>query len=186
MTMCWAQLTPEEKCAAVRPLAAEGLTSSQIAAALKEGFGPVSRSSVLGLCHRNGIPLGAGSSSAEKARPGLAGEGQRHSKAIRPQAAATLKPERRSHAALRGLTREEQAIRAKTSYHPGGPVAFLALEPECCRWPLWDREKPQDGGFYCGAPRADGASYCTHHQELARVPTAALKVSGLARLGRAA
>lgn len=44
------------------------------------------------------------------------------------------------------------------------PVAIADLENHHCRWPL-----EVDGaeiGFFCGAPRVEGCSYCSSHQSL--------------------
>ncbi len=45
-------------------------------------------------------------------------------------------------------------------------VALLDLQPQHCRWPLWQTgEAP---GLYCGAKREPACSYCAEHKFIAR------------------
>lgn len=46
------------------------------------------------------------------------------------------------------------------------PVALVDLTNRSCRWPIETDEA--ELGFFCGAPRVDGCSYCNSHLNLAK------------------
>jgi GcrA cell cycle regulator len=57
-----------------------------------------------------------------------------------------------------------------------GTATVLTLGVHMCRWPIGD---PQDDGFtLCGRRKADGASYCVAHGQLAHRPRQAKHSAG--------
>lgn len=173
--LSWRELTPDGKAAIVRPLAAEGLSSSQIAARVSRTYGTVSRSAVLALCSRARIKLagsGRGKPSAVRRLPVRAPEEEPRKVLKFPAAPSTGA----SFAADAGLSAERRADMSAKSLAPGGAVSFLDLGAHHCRWPVWGHvERPEAGGEYCGAWTAPGKRYCCGHALLSYKPAPARK-----------
>lgn len=134
----------------------EGLSASQIAAALGGG---VTRNAVIGKVHRLGL--------SARGRPGQAST----PRPARPKV-VDAKPEPRPQS-----TQPEAKLPAAL---PGSPVALdidipvservsiLELRDSMCRWPLGDPTK-SDFGF-CGGKAVMGLPYCSHHCQIAYQP----------------
>lgn len=156
--IAWRALSPAEKADAVAPLAADGLTSAQIALAL----GAPSRDAVIGVCWRNGIklmwkPVNEASGAEQRAyaaqrrwRPLRANTPRSEVKAANRE----LKPVR-----LPTLRRSEVARRRPA---PMRGIEITAAPRDACRFPLW--AEGDDHRRVCGAAAAAG-SWCEHHRQ---------------------
>lgn len=147
--------TDEQKMRAAK-LWQEGRSASEIAA----GFG-VSRSSVIGIAHRNrdlfpNKPVSAKTNRAPK--PG---------RMARPFVIRKVKP------AWPGVGAMLEAVAIvdmpDPSFVPSNPVTILALDSRTCRWPLWPiSEHPGAAGLYCGETTDGDSAWCRHHRLAAR------------------
>ena len=45
------------------------------------------------------------------------------------------------------------------------PVLFVDAKGRQCRYPLWDDATPAEKRMVCGAPAAEGASWCVGHSK---------------------
>lgn len=142
----WKSMTSDERTEAIRPLADERMSASEIAAC----FTNVTRSAVIGHATRHGVAL----RSQENRRP------------------ATPRPphkpvERRAPVRL-VFERAAPPPPPKPIKH--GPVPFgEAISRGLCKWPLWDRlnDLPFSSPC-CGAPRAAAGPYCAEHAREAK------------------
>lgn len=148
---------------------AEGLSASQIAAALGGG---VTRNAVIGKVHRLGLSgrVKAGPAAAQRpARP-------------RPASPAGAAPATQAGDAPRATTSEaEPAPRtgnqldtrwaAEDAALPESlRVSIFELRDSMCRWPLGDPAKPDFA--FCGAKSVGGLPYCGYHCRIAYQPAA--------------
>ena len=142
----------------------EGLSASQIAAELG-----VTRSAVLGKCHRLGL---ARKASTEVSSP----RSQQASRPLDPPATAELAMEpgpkpvtnTASHQPAeqpRGHSRPVEA----GSLGPKG-LTIMELREGTCRWPLGDPTTPEFR--YCGGGAVPGLPYCAQHAQIAYLPAA--------------
>ena len=141
---------------------AEGLSASQIAAALGGG---VTRNAVIGKVHRLGLSGRAKAGGAAVQRPSKAP----------PAAAAVPTPE-----SLRAVAREaetrasagpaEETWADDAAIPLSQRVSILELRDSMCRWPIGDPSKPDFA--FCGARSVTGLPYCAHHCRVAYQPAA--------------
>ena len=145
----------------------EGLSASQIAAALGGG---VTRNAVIGKVHRLGL--------SGRAKPGAAA-------AVRPAKARPAAP------AATQLDAGRISLLARAPEQPAGPtlvadarwgddeqaeipesqrVSIMELRESTCRWPLGDPSKPDFS--FCGGRAVTGLPYCGHHCRIAYQPAA--------------
>ncbi|MBG6178331.1 hypothetical protein IWQ55_006188 [Labrenzia sp. EL_208] len=196
----WSELSPQEKAGVCRHyVCRKGLSSTQAAIAISGEYGPVTRNSVIGTCHRNNIPMTAGhivrsaneitksstrnGKAARKAKPkgrqcpGAAETRPKDTPSSRTRTrkevfnAFEMRPERESAAEAEGLSKADQVELGSKSLRAGGAVSLADLGPRTCRWPVWSfHDKPEGGGSYCGAACETEDSYCGAHKRLAYVP----------------
>jgi GcrA cell cycle regulator len=150
----------DERVELLSKLWGEGLSASQIAAALGGG---VTRNAVIGKVHRLGLSgrAKAGTPAAQRparprspAQPGpIAEPAILASPAAGPTAAPELAP-----------VLQEVAIPESKR------VGILELRDSMCRWPLGDPSKPDFA--FCGARAVTGLPYCGHHCQIAYQPAA--------------
>lgn len=141
----------------------EGLSASQIAAALGGG---VTRNAVIGKVHRLGLSGRAKAGQPAGTRPAKPraaavsaspAEASMVSDAADPQPEATpaTLPDRRWRS-------EEVAIPESTR------VTILELRESMCRWPIGDPTSPDFG--FCGTRAVTGLPYCAEHCRVAYQP----------------
>jgi GcrA cell cycle regulator len=139
----------EEMNERLNALWAEGLSATQIAAAL----GSVSRNAVLGKVHRLGLP---GRDKIARARKPPV---KRRYRFILPPILATPKP-----------LRVEPVV-------PVVPVVpgcrFDELTATVCRWPIGEVGEADFG--FCGEQTNQHAPYCAHHLRIAYLPVKAAR-----------
>ena len=134
-----------ERIEQLRSLWRDGLSASQIAAAL----GGVTRNAVIGKAHRLGL---TGRPSPIKSRPaGMPRPRVRRPKLERPQVAA--------RPAAAAPARRIEPAPVELEDMPGATI--LTLTDRICKWPVGD---PRDTNFhFCGRVSAEGVPYCTEH-----------------------
>lgn len=140
-----ASVWTDERVVQLRSLWADGLSCSQIAAAMGEGL---TRNAVIGKIHRLGM--------GEKAHP------LRKARAPKPRREPVFisREEKARRQAIRGVAR--LIGWDIPTFEPQPPaeslhVSLLDLGPNSCRYP------EGDGPFlFCGQPRMLGSSYCEH------------------------
>ena len=153
----------EDRVELLSKLWAEGLSASQIAAALGGG---VTRNAVIGKVHRLGL--------SGRAKPGSASS---------PRPAPKPRPAVQAGAPAEGV-RAAPAREATGSPNGGGPVdmrwanepalpesqrvSILELRDSMCRWPIGDPSKPDFG--FCGGSAVASLPYCGHHCRIAYQP----------------
>ncbi len=148
----------EERVERLGRLWGEGLSASQIAAALGGG---VTRNAVIGKVHRLGLS-GRGKTGQptvpRPAKPRLA-----PAAAVEPIRAAA------PQAAEPGKAGPGPAVAVRDAAIPvSARVSILDLRETMCRWPLGDPTRPDFG--FCGARSASGLPYCDHHCQIAYQP----------------
>lgn len=133
-------------------LAAEGLSTSQIAAELGNG---ISRNAVIGKMHRDGIE-----SKNSRGWPGV------KKPDARPRIVRKRAPRKVSTDIVVGSSKPPTPICEEAFVAgPDGGVSLFDKANDQCSWPL-------DNGNYCGASVTLGrngrpVSYCRHHQDVA-------------------
>ena len=138
----------------------EGLSASQIAAALGGG---VTRNAVIGKVHRLGLSGRAKSGGQAQQRPAKP-------RAALPAASDVPRlPVRDAEAGIRPAPPpdarwEDEAVAIPESQR----VSILELRDSMCRWPLGDPSKPDFA--FCGGRAVVGHPYCTHHCRIAYQP----------------
>ena len=137
----------------------EGLSASQIAAALGGG---VTRNAVIGKVHRLGL-----SGRAKSATPAA----QRPSKPRPvPPAAEAGEIAPAPPRAVQGWSSPSTDMRWASEPDPvsGQLVSILDLRDSMCKWPVGDPAKPDFG--FCGGRAVSGLPYCGHHCRMAYQP----------------
>ncbi|TJW14379.1 MAG: hypothetical protein E5W82_10405 [Mesorhizobium sp.] len=157
----WGRMNRDERIAAVRAGVKDGLSTSQIAAAI----GGCTRNSVIGLAHRVRIELTFPRNGAPKKR-----------------AAKEVKPKRITPAKQETPTKLTRAPEPLTTALVKKMPVIVDSEPTYefpdihyrvhledvksgqCRRPTWNDDKRPDVTvyFYCGKPVRAGSSYCWH------------------------
>ncbi len=139
----------------IKKLWAEGLSASQIAAAV----GNITRNAVIGKVHRLGL---SGRSPRKPARV-----------AIPPRPRAIILkpvlPRSKILAPVLGETppRAPRVI-PELEQAPDGQVRLVDLKESTCHWPIGD---PMEEGFhFCGRSKSSGVPYCAHHAAIAYNP----------------
>lgn len=142
----------------------EGLSASQIAAALGGG---VTRNAVIGKVHRLGLSgrVKAGAPAPQRpAKPKSISPGQPASEPARPTV----------DQAGTGTGTVETAADHRWARDIALPeskrVGILELRDSMCKWPIGDPSKPDFA--FCGARSASGMPYCTDHCRIAYQPAA--------------
>jgi GcrA cell cycle regulator len=144
-------------------LRSEGLSASQIAAELG-----VTRSAVLGKCHRLGL---ARKASTKVSSP----RSQQASRPLDPPATAepAMEPGPKP---LTNTARHQPAEQPRELSRPVeagslGPkgLTIMELREGTCRWPLGDPTTPEFR--YCGGGAVLGLPYCAHHAQIAYQPS---------------
>ena len=159
----------DDRVALLSKLWVEGLSASQIAAALGGG---VTRNAVIGKVHRLGL-----SGRGKAGQPAA----QRPSKPRPPAAAGPDGGERPAHEASAATSSAESAsgpahpvpLRSEVALVQlpvSERVNILDLRDTMCRWPIGDPSSPDFG--FCGARSVTGLPYCSHHCSLAYQPAA--------------
>ena len=148
-----------DECAFLQLKAEEGYSASEIAMALRKGFGrDFSRNAVIGRLHRMGIK------SVKPDRHVV-----RHVKAGSAAMPAKLTP-------ARAAISQNAVVKAVLAKPPALPViaqsdfvcrrvSIMALQTGVCRWPLG--EVGSDDFAFCGNPSDRSAVYCPNHTLIA-------------------
>jgi len=154
----------DERIALLTKLWTDGLTASQIAAALGEA---TTRNAVIGKAHRLGLsgrpspvrsprPARAAASRPSKPRPlNSAGRIPLLAKSGDPSRPSQVEPQMRTIIPMAEI--------------PLGPsVSLLKVTDKMCKWPIGH---PGDEGFrFCGSSSRDGSPYCEGHAQMAYQP----------------
>lgn len=152
-------LWTDEKVEHLKRLWLEGISASQIALTLGEGF---TKNAVIGKIHRSKI------NGAERPKSERAPRAKRQPK---PRLAGSKR------------TRVKNAARAVDALVAGGlpnvveipfelpqtqflgSMALMGMQPDTCKWPVGD---PLLADFrFCNATKLDGLPYCEHHHRTA-------------------
>jgi GcrA cell cycle regulator len=146
----------DERVELLKKLWSDGLSASQIAAAL----GGVTRNAVIGKVHRLGLSGRAKSASSAAPRP--------------RKARSSSHMLRMARASIRGNTALAHAYEFETEATPelidniipiGQRRTLLELTEQTCRWPIGD---PSSGDFFfCGGNPIGGLPYCAYHSRVA-------------------
>lgn len=164
----WRTMTTEDRVKAVRPLVADGLSSTQIAACFRN----VTRNAIIGLCRRQNMTLTGGKEWWHK----VGAERRAVDTELKQREPRKPRPPRRPRNRLRPSVARPK-VTPKQPTVPVDPQPLPALEPlpasavtfmealdrGLCKWPLWDRFEGPDVSMCCGAPRDSGRPYCTDH-----------------------
>jgi hypothetical protein len=167
----WRSLPPEVKTAAVRKLAAQGLSAGQIAGRLSLKHGRVSRGAVIGVVSRAGIRLHAAdsrrvapekiSAKARATKPGLTLVEASADAPVEIAPAPVAASEAPARPAPELLPEEAQ------------PVTLFELTARSCSYPV-SHDPRGIASLFCGAPKVRG-SYCACHARRVYTTAAALK-----------
>ena len=143
----------------------EGLSASQIAAALGGG---VTRNAVIGKVHRLGL--------SGRAKPGV-------SAAARPAKARAVVPPPQPFEGARpsgrdtaddvrrpALVADQRWVADQVEIPVSQRVSIMELRDSMCRWPIGDPSKPDFA--FCGGRAVSGLPYCGHHCRIAYQPAA--------------
>lgn len=152
--------TDEQKMRAAK-LWQDGASAGQIAAE----FG-CSRSSVIGIAHRNRALFPNKPPSAKKPRAPKSGPMARPFVVRKPKVAWPKAP----------VLPKAEPVEEKPDpdFQPPNPVSILDLTHETCRWPLWPMgDHPGAGGLYCGEAVDGESAWCRHHRLRARAKVVA-------------
>ena len=143
----------------------EGLSASQIAAALGGG---VTRNAVIGKVHRLGLSGRAKPGAASAPRPAK----PRPVGPVGPvaDAARTLVAREPEPAARPGQPIDLRWADEAAAIPESKRVSILELRDSMCRWPIGDPSKPDFG--FCGGRAVAGLPYCGHHCRIAYQPAA--------------
>jgi GcrA cell cycle regulator len=144
----------------------EGLSASQIAAALGGG---VTRNAVIGKVHRLGLSgrakPGAAATAPRAVKPRPVGPTGQVVEAVRPATVRDAEPLGRPAQPVDLRWADEVAAIPESSR-----VSILDLRESMCRWPIGDPSKPDFG--FCGGRAVAGLPYCGHHCRIAYQPAA--------------
>jgi GcrA cell cycle regulator len=142
----------------------EGLSASQIAAALGGG---VTRNAVIGKVHRLGLSGRAKPGAGAAARPAK----PRPATPLAPQADGVRTPPRDPEQLMRPTLVADQRWDVEQVEIPESQrVSIMELRDTTCRWPLGDPSKPDFA--FCGGRAVTGLPYCGHHCRIAYQPAA--------------
>jgi GcrA cell cycle regulator len=142
----------------------EGLSASQIAAALGGG---VTRNAVIGKVHRLGLSGRAKPGANAAARPAK----PRAVSPTPPQLDGGRTPPRDPEQLMRPtLVVEDRWGVEQIEIPESQRVSIMELRDSTCRWPLGDPSKPDFA--FCGGRAVSGLPYCGHHCRIAYQPAA--------------
>ena len=147
----------DERIETLKKLWSDGLSASQIAAAL----GGITRNAVIGKVHRLGLSGRAKSPAAAEPR------------ARKPRSHAALL--RVARPAVRGNNALAYEFEPEAEPEPidnviplGQRRSLIELSEETCRWPIGDPGSPDF--FFCGGHALTGLPYCSYHSRIAYQP----------------
>ncbi len=159
----------DERLELLKKLWGEGLSASQIAAELGGGM---TRNAVLGKSHRLGLVRNT-SAGISPPRPRKESPAPGKPPAAEPPMRHAPKPV----ISTAGPLPSGQPRAASLSVDGASPVregrTIMELREGMCRWPMGDPTRPEFR--YCGAPTLAALPYCSHHAQIAYVPTAERK-----------
>ena len=155
----------DERVETLKKLWAEGLSASQIAAAL----GGVTRNAVIGKVHRLGLSGRAKAPSSAAPRPR---KPRVHSHMLRVSRPSIRGNTALAHAYDLDIEPEPQFI--DNVIPLGQRRTLLELTEETCRWPIGDPGQPDF--FFCGGQTITGLPYCAYHSRVAYQPPNMLEV----------
>jgi GcrA cell cycle regulator len=145
-------------CDTLRTLREQGHSSAEIAAVLR-----VSRNAVIGKAMRLGLAkkIGPRAPQSQRRREPPKGPSRRVLHIMRAGRGsgmqAAMVPEFDAEPACRSLPAEAIPMEQRKT--------LLQLTMADCRWPYGD--PGEEDFFFCGAPKTEGSSYCTHHTRAA-------------------
>ena len=146
--LAWADLTAHEKRDAVAGQLVEGRSVAEAAVQLSIISGPIGKNQVTGVINRHQLHKYPAVVSARAKRM----EVEARANASRARARVRPLPAR----ALPKIPEPDLSKARRTKR-----VTLFDLTPGQCRLPLWCKEDTDiSQKFYCGAPVADGKSYC--------------------------
>jgi GcrA cell cycle regulator len=134
----------------------EMVAAAWTAAAIGKEIG-VTRSAVLGKCHRIGLSCAGDTKS--KAQMGVLKK--RFAKSMKLRVAT--KPDK-----AKAKITFDAALQEMEAQPDVGRVKLLDLEPHHCRWPVGSPDSPSFA--FCGEHRGMGSSYCKNHMIRAHRP----------------
>jgi GcrA cell cycle regulator len=146
---CW-NVWPEERTAALRTLAEQGLSASQIG--LRLG---ISRNAVIGKCQRDGIAMGLDrtiKTPAERAAAATASTARR---------VAWMRRKRAAGLPTAPTKASRYVARMATTVPSGHEVTILGLTETSCRYIAGDEITANV--LYCGAVTEPDRPYCPAH-----------------------
>jgi GcrA cell cycle regulator len=147
----------DERVETLKKLWSDGLSASQIAAAL----GGITRNAVIGKVHRLGLSGRAKSPAAGEPR---ARKPRTHSAMLR-----VARPVVRGNNALAYEFETEAEPELIDNVIPlGQRRSLLELNEETCRWPIGDPGSAEF--FFCGGRSLAGLPYCSYHSRIAYQP----------------
>jgi GcrA cell cycle regulator len=142
----------------------EGLSASQIAAALGGG---VTRNAVIGKVHRLGLSGRAKPGAGAATRPAK----QRPASPVPAQLDGGRTPPRDPEQLMRPTLAADQRWELEQVEIPESQrVSIMELRDTTCRWPLGDPSKTDFA--FCGGRAVAGLPYCGHHCRIAYQPAA--------------
>lgn len=144
-----------ERIGTLKVLWAEGLSCSQIAAAL----GGVTRNGVIGKVHRMRLDKRAKTYQPRK-----------HIEQTAKLRQATTTQTRRSTSFKPPPPPELDEATDLPADTPTAPVTLIELQDHHCRWPIGTPGTPDF--VFCGGDKRDGHSYCARHCRMAYQPAA--------------
>ncbi len=155
----------DERLELLKKLWSEGWSASQIAAEIGGGM---TRNAVLGKSHRLGLVRNTSTGistprprkeSPAPGRPPTAEPPMRHGP--KPVISTASQP---PHEQPRVVS-----LPVEVAAPPRGGLTIMELREGMCRWPLGDPTRPEFR--YCGAHAVAGLPYCSHHAQIAYIPT---------------
>ncbi len=159
----------EERLELLKKLWSEGWSASQIAAEIGGGM---TRNAVLGKSHRLGLVRNT-STGISTPRPRQEGAASGRS----PTAEPSMRPGPKPVISTASQPPHEQpravSLPVEVAAPPREGLTIMELREGMCRWPLGDPTRPEFR--YCGAHALAGLPYCSHHAQIAYIPTAERK-----------
>jgi GcrA cell cycle regulator len=159
----------DERLELLKKLWSEGLSASQIAAEIGGGM---TRNAVLGKSHRLGLVRNTSSgTSAPRSRKESPAPGKIPTP--RPSVRHGLTPMISTASQPPNEQAGTASLPEEITSPPQEGLTIMDLREGMCRWPLGDPTRPEFR--YCGAHAIAGLPYCSHHAQIAYLPTAERK-----------
>jgi len=160
-TEVWTNERVEE----LKKLWSDGLSASQIAAAL----GGITRNAVIGKVHRLGLSGRAKTPSSSASRPRKSRPPSQMMRVSRPAARGNTALAHRALEAYELEVAPEPEI-LENIIPIGQRCSLLELNDAKCRWPIGDPGSPDF--FFCGGNPVGEHPYCAYHARIAYQPVA--------------